>query len=392
VTIRKVLFWCHLTAGCLAGIVIFAMSVTGVLLAFERQINTWVDRGFQVEPGRQSLPLEIVAYRVDPNPKQPPMVTVRAAPTAPVELAYGRERTLYVDPANGKVLGEASRSARSFFASVERIHRSLGSELRSGVGRRITGACNLLFLFLVLSGFCLWFPKRWLRQYLRPAIWFRGGLRGRARDWNWHNTIGFWSAIPLFFIVLSGVIMSYAWANNLLYRVTGTEPPPPPQQREGSPQRPPRHAHREHRAQIFQSVDALLAVARVQSPSWRSISFRLPSGGDRAVAFNIDGGNGGQPQKRSQVVVDRASGTILRAEGFATDNAGRKLRTAARFLHTGEIFGLPGQIVAAVASLGGAFLVWTGGSLAIRRLAGRMRRQTPRSEPSGSTGNEPVSA
>ncbi len=52
-TIRKILFWCHLTAGCLAGLVIFIMSVTGVLLAFERQINSWVDRGFQVQGGRR---------------------------------------------------------------------------------------------------------------------------------------------------------------------------------------------------------------------------------------------------------------------------------------------------------------------------------------------------
>ncbi len=170
----------------------------------------------------ERLPLEVVARSVHPDAEQSPTITVRSAATAPLEFAYGRERTLYVDPATGKVLGEASRSTRNFFSTVERIHRSLGSEMRSGRGRPITGACNLLFLFLVVSGFYLWFPKKWLLQYIRPAIWFRGGLRGRAREWNWHNTIGFWSAIPLFFIVLTGVIMSYQWANNLLYQLTGT--------------------------------------------------------------------------------------------------------------------------------------------------------------------------
>lgn len=256
-TIRRILFWCRLTAGCLAGIVIFAMSITGVLLAFLRQINTWADRGFRIEPGRQTLPLELVAYRLGADAKQPLTINLRVAETAPVELAYGRERTLYVDPASGKVLGEASRATRNFFVSVERIHRSLGSELRSGLGRPITGACNLLFLFLVVSGFCLWLPKKWLRQYVRPAIWFRGGLRGRARDWNWHNTIGFWSAIPLFFIVLSGVIMSYGWANNLLYRVTGIEVPRPPQ-REGSAELPARRSQGQRPARSWCGRVALL--------------------------------------------------------------------------------------------------------------------------------------
>ena len=36
--LRKIIFWLHLTAGVVAGTVILVMSVTGVFLAFERQI------------------------------------------------------------------------------------------------------------------------------------------------------------------------------------------------------------------------------------------------------------------------------------------------------------------------------------------------------------------
>ena len=41
--LRKVIFWCHLTAGAFAGVVILIMSVTGVLLTYERQIQRWAD-------------------------------------------------------------------------------------------------------------------------------------------------------------------------------------------------------------------------------------------------------------------------------------------------------------------------------------------------------------
>ena len=37
-TPRRFLFWIHLTAGCVAGLVILVMSVTGILLAYRRQI------------------------------------------------------------------------------------------------------------------------------------------------------------------------------------------------------------------------------------------------------------------------------------------------------------------------------------------------------------------
>ena len=40
---RKLVFWSHLVAGCIAGVVILTMSVTGVLLAFERQVTNWID-------------------------------------------------------------------------------------------------------------------------------------------------------------------------------------------------------------------------------------------------------------------------------------------------------------------------------------------------------------
>ena len=57
------------------------------------------------------------------------------------------------------------------------------------------------------------------------VVWFRGGLRGKARDFNWHNVIGLWCAVPLFVVVLSGVVISYPWASDLVYRVAGEAPP-----------------------------------------------------------------------------------------------------------------------------------------------------------------------
>ena len=100
---------------------------------------------------------------------------------------------------------------------------------REGEGRTtakaITGACNLSFLLLVISGPFLWLPKQWTRQHLAPITWFRRGLSGKARDFNWHNVIGLWCAVPLFFVVLTAVPMSYTWANDLIYRMTGSEIP-----------------------------------------------------------------------------------------------------------------------------------------------------------------------
>jgi uncharacterized iron-regulated membrane protein len=234
----------------------------------------------------------------------------------------------------------------------------------------------------VVSGFYLWFPKKYSLQHFRLGLWFQKGLKARARDLNWHKVVGFWSAVPLFFIVLTGVIMSYAWATNMLYRMTGTEPPPQQGGLRNAGVREHRGKHL-HAVEGAQSLDELLAVVRRTVPGWQSITFRIPEQQDCSVTFSVDEGNGGQPQKRSQLTVDRTTAGIQRQEGFATYNLGRKLRTIARFLHTGEILGLGGQIIAAAASLGGAFLVCTGIALAIRRLARWSRRRAETASQAG---------
>ena len=250
---RKILFWIHLATGCVAGIIVLVMSVTGVLLTYERQITSWADRGFRSTlpvAGPSRLPIETMMEKITmQNAAEASAITLRFGPAAPAEVSYGREHVYLVDVYSGNVLGESSRGARFFFRNVENWHRWLGaSNENRAVGRAVTGACNFGFLFLVVSGPFLWMPRRWSWQNVKAIALFRGGLTGRARDFNWHNVIGIWCAIPLFAIVLSGVVMSYPWANNLLYRLTGNEAPVPGN---GQGQRPRsddlHHRHRERR-------------------------------------------------------------------------------------------------------------------------------------------------
>jgi uncharacterized iron-regulated membrane protein len=85
------------------------------------------------------------------------------------------------------------------------------------------------------------------------------------------------------------------------------------------------------------------------------------------VAFAIDRGDGGQPQLRSTLSLDRSTGEIVNSETFSDQSLGRRLRSISRFAHTGEVLGLPGQTIAGLATAGAVVLVWTGISLALRR-------------------------
>jgi uncharacterized iron-regulated membrane protein len=360
---RKILFWIHLAVGCLAAVVILIMSVTGVLLAYKRQITSWSDRAAHrtSPPGSTALPIEsMLAPIIGRQHAAPSAITLHADLSAAAEVSFGRDHVFLIDPATGDVLGESSPAWRSFFQKVEDWHRWLGAdtEHRSAL-RAIAGACNFGFLLLAISGPFLWMPRKWSWRSVRSIALFRGGLSGRARDFNWHNTIGIWCAVPIAVITLTGVVMSYPWANDLLYRLTGTVPAPQSGGRGGA------EGRGRQDGPGLAGWNALWARAEQQVPGWRSISVRPIGRGP--VAFTIDKGDGGRPDLRSQLTLDRRTAAVVRWKPFSSYNSRRQLRSWFRFLHTGEAGGLAGETAASIASTGGAVLVWTGVCLAIRR-------------------------
>ena len=382
--LRKTLFWLHLTAGTLAGIVILLMSATGVLLAFERQIVSFAERDLRAtaaDAAKASLPLSRIvaaAAAAAPEDAKPSNVLVRSDRLAPVTIAFGREHTLFVNPYTGAVLGEGAKGVRGFFDANESLHRFLlmKGDARDR-GKAITGACNLAFLFIVLSGLFLWIPRRRTRASFRSVTLLRGGLRGRARDFNWHNVLGIWSFAPLVLIVFSGVVISYPWASRLVYRAFGSTPPN--QQQQGGPGGGGRGAKLDP-AQLDRLWDAARAETSRVAPRWQSLAVRLPLSKKEPVSFDVDEGNGARPDKRSQLMIDPQSAKVVEHKTYATQSAGQRARAWLRWIHTGEAGGIAGQLIAMLVSAAAVVLVYTGIALALRRL-NRFLRGKPAPSP-----------
>ncbi len=373
--LRSILFWLHLVCGVLAGGIILIMSVTGVLLTYQRQITAWADtRGYEVRPAAERLPLQTL---IDKSTESHPdlassAVLIRSDPSAPASLTIGPGRQLFVDPYTGAVLGEGNgQTVRTFFRVVVEWHRYLAASGASRpVGRAVTGAANLAFLFIVVSGLFLWCPRVWTKSSIRNITWFRPRLHGRPRDFNWHNTIGFWSAIPLAIIVAGSVVISYPWATALVYRAFGENPPAATRSAAASGARA---SGTEHSLGTL-SIDGAIAAAAQKMPEWQTINVTIPAPNSSRVTLTLDAGDGGQPQKKAVLTFDKRSGAIVSWEPFSSQSPGRRTRTWLRFAHTGEVYGLPGQTAAGLVTGGAAVLVWTGLALALRRLLAWRRR------------------
>jgi uncharacterized iron-regulated membrane protein len=116
---------------------------------------------------------------------QPASIVFDRDPASSVALSLGREGTIYVNPYNGAVLGEGSASAQRFFRSNEDWHRwlSVSGENRAAA-RSATGAANLAFLVLAITGLFIWWPHKWLPQHVKAVLFFERTQTGRARDFN----------------------------------------------------------------------------------------------------------------------------------------------------------------------------------------------------------------
>jgi uncharacterized iron-regulated membrane protein len=423
--LRKIIFWLHLIAGVVAGVIIFVMSATGVALAFDKEIQAWAERDARriTQPTADAKPLGLdvlLAKLREQRPgERPSTITLEADPTVAVAVSFGRTNTFYLDPYSGAIREPGAKKTRAFLQTMIAWHRFLGAgEERRVVGKAITGACNVAFLFLAMSGLYLWWPRQWTKNILSTVGLMNFKLRGKARDFNWHNAIGLWCAPVLIVLTATAMPISYRWAGDLIYKMTGTTPPPQGTGPGGTssaaveiPPPPP--------GSKPLGLEAMFAVAQKEFPHWQQIVYRTGGAGggggrqsergaNASIAStnapavettNAPAANRERGERRSegqrergasqpvtlaikmqnqwplfsttQITLDPFTGNVLQREGFSDQNLGRQVRSWTRYLHTGEALGMVGKAVAGLASAGALVLVWTGFALTWRRFFSR---------------------
>ncbi|MDE2982887.1 MAG: PepSY-associated TM helix domain-containing protein [Gemmatimonadota bacterium] len=387
--IRTIVFWLHLTVAAAAGVVILMLAVTGAVLSLEETVTGLAERRYFVaapEGAERLRPEGIVAAAG----LTATSLSYRSDPRAPVHVHEGQDRYARVDPYTGRVLARGPGGLERFFEGAHNWHRwfnvSGGSVRRA---RAVTGAVNLAFLFLLLTGPILWIPRPVTRRSLAKALLLRRGARGAKRDFNWHQVVGIWSVLPLAVIAATGVASSYPAVGDRVYPAVGNVVPagawPAGSASEGAgiegaevetaaiagdARRPP-----------DPDLRAALATAEAWAPEWRTLILNMPRPTDPEVRVEVRGGRAGQPHRTGLLTLDAATGAARAWESFADATPARRAQQFLRYAHTGEYWGLGGQLLAGLFSLAAALMVWTGLSLAVRRLRRfvRLRRAPPTS-------------
>ncbi|RYD30702.1 MAG: PepSY domain-containing protein, partial [Verrucomicrobiaceae bacterium] len=187
--LRKIIFWVHLAAGLVAGLVIGAMSVTGIAIAFEEEILRWYDRKVsRVEvPTEKRLSVEELVRCIEAPSSGEPVSSIAmfSDPARAWQVHLGSDGPFYADPFTGGIRESRSHGVHEVLHLLEEWHRWLGAKegLESG-GRLVTGISNLALVFLCGTGLWLWFPRRWSWRAIRPLLLLKTSYKGKARDFN----------------------------------------------------------------------------------------------------------------------------------------------------------------------------------------------------------------
>lgn len=377
-SLRQIVFWLHLASGLLTGAVVALMSATGVAIAFEEELLAWRDREVRLaSPAKLGAPpLPLAELRERARAAYPDFnvtsITVHRDPLRAHALYAGREGPLYADPVTGALRPSIAGPLHDLIHELEEWHRWLGRHDDGlATGKAITGAANLAFLFLCLSGLWLWWPRHWSRRALRPRLWFVRGLRGRARDYTWHHVLGLWSLPVLVVLAATAVVISYGWAHRLVFTLVGEEAPH--SRNFGMMAQPALLVPTPPPDAVRLPLDQVLARVAAHLPDWTEIGVNFPTPADATrstlvpLEFDVTVPDYMPSRAYVPVEVDPFTGEILRATRFQDRSPGLRARVWARFLHTGAGLGLPGKIIATLATLASLVLVYTGFALSWRR-------------------------
>ncbi|HQY05526.1 MAG TPA: PepSY-associated TM helix domain-containing protein [Lacunisphaera sp.] len=414
-TFRQILFWSHLVAGLIAGLSIGVMCFTGTLLAFEHEIVEWAERDARrvTPPAADAARLPLGELQRKLREAQPEFraasITVENDPVAAITFTAGRDDSFFVDPYTGEARKPASTKMHDFMHLMVDWHRylALAGDNRP-TGKLINGICNLAFFGLAVTGLYLWMPRTWSWRGVKAIALFNFKSTGKARDFNWHNVIGLWSAPILIVLTLTAVPISFRWGGNLIYTLVGEEVPAQPGPGAAPSAAPAVEIKRPSPDARPLGYDVVVANVQKDFPKWTQITLRSgglqrggPRGGNAATSPTAatpaatppaaateprrergSGESRAAPQPLTVIIREAGSwprtatttltlnpftGETLTKAGYADLSTARQVRSWTRFLHTGQALGWGGQFVAGLACLGGCFLVYTGFALSWRR-------------------------
>lgn len=372
----------HLWLGLSTGIIVFIISITGAIYAFQEEITNSIrkDAIFHKEQNIESktiLSLKELEQKIN-------VVTKERFPihwvTIPVDKSrsyvfyyyehnpkgwnifeeYVIYKSVYVNPFTGEILGIYDET-RSFFNIIKSIHYSF--MLNTSWGVYVCGIPTLIFVFMLISGIVLWWPKN--KNARKQRFWFnwKNVKKWKRKNYDLHNILGFYASTFALIIAITGLYYSFFFVQALIYFTFSGGSISYPDFSHITTKAPIEMRNEHTLDKIGKKVEELYPDAFAYSldfgyehiddhehPNYSVFVKQL------SYSYHIN----------HSLIFDENSGELLHIHDHKDKNLGEKAIAANYDTHVGAILGLPGKILAFIISLICAslpitgFLIWWG--------------------------------
>lgn len=266
--------------------------------------------------------------------------------------------TVFINPYSAQVL-DLYNYQETFFYTMFSLHRWLlgGND---GIGKTVTGVATIIFLFILISGIILWWPRN--KAILKQRLKIKSNASWKRLNHDLHIVLGFYSSIFLFIFAFTALAWSFKWFNDGIYKVTGTSI---------KPAEPPQSIY--HAGAKTVSYDSAFMAINQLVPGSRYYLLRPPadSNGSFFVAVLPPAAN---ESAADSYFIDQYSGKVIGSQKFGDRNLGLRVRSFFKPVHIGSIFGWPSKIIAFLACVMGVTFPVTGTIMWINRLRKKKQR------------------
>lgn len=323
-----------------AGLVLVLNACTGLLLLGGRPLDAALNpQLFTVPPGDARVSLEsIKAGLQQRNGKQTIFLHPPAEPgeslIAELRGDNGWEGQVFIDPYNGRRLGERGR-----FDGVNGLFELHSALLSGNTGKGVLGIVAACMAVMFLSGIALWWPVRW-------RLAFRVNLaNGKLRAlFDLHRVGGAVLGIWVLTCVASGGLLAWRPASQWINDLSGrpSELPPKVTLAKGAG---------------TVTLDFLVQQARAATPGGHISSIQLQPKPGQAVRIRTKLDDDPHPNGLTSIWLNPQTGAVLRVDPWNQLPPGSRMFAWLYPLHTGKLAGGLGVFMTA---LGGCSLLGFG--------------------------------
>ncbi|AZA47957.1 PepSY domain-containing protein [Chryseobacterium carnipullorum] len=368
----------HLWLGLSVGIIVFIVSLTGTLYVFKDEIQNSLRKEAIYVQKSSTSPLSIAVLKekvsLELNEKYPlSTVEISLDKNKSYRFSYYEKnkkgwnyfeefkinKLVYVDQYSGKILAVYDEKY-SFFTILKYIHWSL--LLNSEWGKYVVGIPTVVFIFMLITGIILWWPKN--KKARKGRFWFswKNVKTWKRKNYDLHNVLGFYASFFALLISITGIYFAYPYVKNTFNLALS-----------GSLEQPKDKEIKSPDSLMLKNASVYdLTAQQTRKLYPTSSSFRIPLNGKNKKGKELKNipvtvyGKEGQFSERNALAFDKYSGKLLAEKPHQKLSNAEKYANANYDIHTGSYFGLFGKILWFITGLictslpVTGFLVWWG--------------------------------